>query len=273
MSENKTAAFTMGIDIGSTTSKCVILRSGNVITACAVYQGGAGTSGPEKVVKAALDDACLSIGDITFIAATGYGRNTYESASKTYSELSCHARGGLFLCPGTRSVIDIGGQDCKAMRLTENGRLDSFSMNDKCAAGTGRFLEVMAKVLEIELSEMGDVGIGVDNIIDITSTCTVFAESEVISQLSKGADKHGLVAGIHRSVAVKAAGIAKRLGISEPVFFSGGVSQNKGVIKFLSLELGMKILTDPRAQLAGAIGAALLAHENKGGLPGAGSRE
>ena len=258
----KTDALTMGVDIGSTTSKCVILRSGDEFISGAVHQGGTGTSGPDKVVKAALEDAGLSIGDMAFIAATGYGRNMFDRAGKTFSELSCHAHGALFLCPGVRAVIDIGGQDCKAMRLTEDGRLDSFSMNDKCAAGTGRFLEVMAKVLEIELPDMGDIGEQSDNIVDITSTCTVFAESEVISQLANGADKRGLIRGIHRSAAVKAAGIAKRLGITQPVFFSGGVSQNSGVIKALSTELGMEIKTAPRAQLAGALGAALFAYEN-----------
>ena len=254
------AVYTMGVDIGSATSKCVILHSSVDIAASAVCQGGTGTSGSEKAVKEALKCAGLSMEDMGSIVATGYGRNTFKSAVKTLSELSCHAKGSLFLCPGARAVIDIGGQDCKAMRLTGDGRLDGFSMNDKCAAGTGRFLEVMAKVLEVELHEMGDIGYGTDKIIEITSTCTVFAESEVISQLSKGADKRSLVGGIHRSVAMKAAGIAKRLGIADPVFFSGGVSRNSGIVKALSFELGMEILTDPRAQLAGAIGAALYAY-------------
>jgi len=253
--------YTMGVDIGSATSKCVILRNGTEIAAPFVCQGGTGSGGPDRVVRSALNAAGLSIGDMGYIAATGYGRNTYQPACKTFSELSCHARGALFLYPGARSVIDIGGQDCKAMRLTEDGRLDGFSMNDKCAAGTGRFLEVMARVLEIELSDMDDLADGTESIIDITSTCAVFAESEVISRLSKGADKRGLAAGIHRSVAVKAAGISKRLGIIEPVFFSGGVSQSRGVTAALSCELGVDIRTEPRAQLAGAIGAALIAYE------------
>ena len=257
------AVYTMGVDIGSATSKCVILYSGGETTALTVCQGGTGTSGPEKAVQEALDSAGLLMEDMDSIVATGYGRNTFKSAVKTYSELSCHAKGALFLCPCARAVIDIGGQDCKAMRLTGDGRLDGFSMNDKCAAGTGRFLEVMAKVLEVELPDMGDLGNGTDNIIGITSTCTVFAESEVISQLSKGADKRSLIGGIHRSVAMKAAGIAKRLGIAEPVFFSGGVSRNSGIVKALSLELGMEILTDHRAQLAGAIGAALYAYGDR----------
>ena len=249
----------MGVDIGSSTSKCVIMDSGADIAASSVCPGGTGTSGPDKAVQSALDCASLTIRDIGFTAATGYGRNTYRPAGKTYSELSCHACGASYLCPGVRTVIDIGGQDCKAMCLTEDGRLDGFSMNDKCAAGTGRFLEVMARVLELDLSELGSLGSRASSVIDITSTCTVFAESEVISQLSKGADIPGLAAGIHRSVAVKASGVARRLHVVEPVFFTGGVSLNIGVVFALSQELGVHIATDPRAQLAGAIGAALLA--------------
>ena len=251
----------MGVDIGSSTSKCVIMRSDNEIVSTSVCQGGTGTSGPDKAVEAALESACLEKDDLSFIAATGYGRNTYEPAGKTFSELSCHARGAVFLCPDVRTVIDIGGQDCKAMELTEDRKLDGFSMNDKCAAGTGRFLEVMARVLEVDLSELGDKSAQALGVIDITSTCTVFAESEVISQLSKGVDKNGLIAGIHRSVAVKAVGIAKRLNVVSPVFFSGGVSQNSGVVAALSRELGTEVRTSPHAQLAGAIGAALLARD------------
>ena len=252
---------TMGVDIGSSMSKCVVLDGGKEVTASAVCQGGTGTSGPEKSVRDALDSIGLDLTDMAYIVATGYGRNAFKSANRTYSELSCHARGAVYLCPGVRTVIDVGGQDCKAMRLTANGELDGFSMNDKCAAGTGRFLEVMARVLEVGLSELGSHGLRARNVVEITSTCTVFAETEVISQLSNGADKSALIAGIHRSVAVKAAGVAKRLGVVEPVFFSGGVSRSEGVIQALSCELGLSIRTDPRAQLAGAIGAAVLACE------------
>ena len=252
--------YTMGVDIGSSTSKCVILRDGCDITASSVCQGGTGTSGPDRAVTAALSAASLQIEDMQYIAATGYGRGTFTPAHKTYSELSCHAKGANFLCPGTRTVIDIGGQDCKAMLLDKNGRLETFAMNDKCAAGTGRFIEVMARVLEVELSDLAELD-DVSKIIEITSTCTVFAESEVISQLSKGVDKGGLVAGIHRSAAVKAAGVAKRFAVTPPIFFTGGVSQNIGVLKALERELNAEITTDARAQLAGAIGAALFAHE------------
>lgn len=254
----------MGVDIGSSASKCVILRFDAGIAASAVCQGGAGTSGPDKAVNSALDEAGLPIGGISCIAATGYGRNTFGRADKTLTELSCHAFGARYLYPETRTVIDIGGQDCKAMRLTEDGKLDGFTMNDKCAAGTGRFLEVMSRVLEIGLSDFADLSAQAGSVLEITSTCTVFAESEVISQLSKGADKRGLVAGIHRSVAVKAAGVARRLSIVEPVFLTGGVCLNSGIVMALSRELGVEVYTDPRAQLAGALGAAMSARGESG---------
>ena len=261
MSGANSCFYVMGLDIGSTTSKCVIMRFDGETAASSVIRGGTGTAGPEKAVQSALETANLQTGEIRRTVATGYGRNTYEAADKTYSELSCHARGAVVLCPGVRTVVDIGGQDCKAMQLTSEGKLHGFSMNDKCAAGTGRFLEVMAGILEIDISEFGDVGNQAQSVIDITSTCTVFAESEVISQLSKGADKRGLVAGIHRSVAVKAAGITKRLNVVTPVFFTGGVAQNSGVVAALSAELGIDVQTNERAQLAGALGAALYALE------------
>jgi len=159
-------------------------------------------------------------------------------------------------------VIDIGGQDCKALLISSDGQLENFVMNDKCAAGTGRFIDVMARVLELDVSELGTVDAQATGCIDISSTCTVFAESEVISRLSQGVENIGdLVAGIHRSVAVRAAALMKRLGIVEPVFMTGGVALNKGVIRALEKELGVEIQTNSMAQYAGAIGAAIYAYE------------
>ena len=296
---NAMPIYTMGIDIGSSTSKCVILANSpgaavanastgstsvdsactndvgvggartvaahaanSTLKSCVISQGGTGTSGPHRVIGQALEQSKISIDDISFIAATGYGRNTFKNADKTLSELSCHAKGARWLCPEARTVIDIGGQDCKVMKLDTNGKLDSFVMNDKCAAGTGRFLEVMARVLELELSMLESLDEKAQHIVEITSTCAVFAESEVISCLSTGADIPGIVAGIHRSAALKAAGLAKRLTVTEPVFFTGGVSRNGGVKRALERELGAAVITDEHAQAAGAIGAALFAYEN-----------
>jgi predicted CoA-substrate-specific enzyme activase len=251
--------FTMGVDIGSTTSKCVILKNGTQMIAQAVIPSGTGTSGPARSIAAALEEAGLREEQISRIAATGYGRKTLSLASLQMSELSCHARGARFLFPNARTVIDIGGQDAKALQLDENGNLLNFVMNDKCAAGTGRFLEVMAKVLEIDISALGTCGARSQHPATISSTCTVFAESEVISQLSQNVEICDIVAGIHRSVAVKAAGLVRRLPILPDVVMTGGVARNSGVVSALEEELKTDILTSPDSQLAGAIGAALFA--------------
>jgi predicted CoA-substrate-specific enzyme activase len=227
----------------------------------AVVSVGAGTSGPKRALEAALNAAKLTPDDIQATAATGYGRNSVEGADFVFSELSCHAKGAFWLYPEVRTVLDIGGQDAKALSILDGGRLGGFVMNDKCAAGTGRFLEVMARILETELTKLGELDAMSAKRVDISSTCTVFAESEVISQLSQGANINDLAAGIHRAVAFRGAGLLKRLGIHEPVFMTGGVAQNSGVVRALEAELGMTIHTDPRAQLAGAIGAALMACE------------
>lgn len=199
------------------------------------------------------------LSDIKAAAATGYGRNSVSHADFVFSELSCHARGASYLFPEARTVLDIGGQDAKALSVLPGGKLGGFVMNDKCAAGTGRFLEVMARILEMELGDLGEVDQLSTKRVDISSTCTVFAESEVISQLSQGVNIADLVSGINRAVAFRGAGLLRRLGIKEPLVMTGGVAQNHGVIRALEAELGMTIHTNTRTQLAGAIGAALLA--------------
>lgn len=227
----------------------------------AVISVGAGTSGPKRAIEAALNASKLTADDIKATAATGYGRNSVSDADFVFSELSCHAKGAFWLYPEVRTVLDIGGQDAKALSVLAGGKLGGFVMNDKCAAGTGRFLEVMARILETELNQLGELDALSSKRVDISSTCTVFAESEVISQLSQGTNINDLAAGIHRAVAFRGAGLLKRLGINEPLFMTGGVARNPGVVRALETELGIKIHTDPRAQLAGAIGAALLAYE------------
>ena len=253
--------YTMGMDIGSTASKCLILKNGTEIAASAVIPAGTGTSGPKRAQEEALAAAGIGMEEIHRKTATGYGRNTFSEADDTVSELSCHAIGIHASFPEVRTLIDIGGQDAKVIRVTEKGRLDNFMMNDKGAAGTGRFLEVMARVLELEVSELAEKDAQAKNVVNISSTCTVFAESEVISQLSNNVDICDLVAGIHRSVAVRTAALARRLGIVEPVAMSGGVALNAGVVKALEQELGTKIVVSPLAQLNGAYGAALHAFQ------------
>jgi len=250
--------FTMGVDIGSTTSECVILRNGTEIVGQGIAQAGTGTTGPARAVTAALTEAGLTQADISQTAATGYGRNTY-AADHRVSELSCHAIGAAAQHLGVRTVIDIGGQDAKVLRLDEHGRLENFLMNDKCAAGTGRFLDVMARILELDVSELAQRDAEARSVCRISSTCTVFAESEVISQLANNVDVCDLIAGIHASVATRTASLACRLGVTEPIAMTGGVAQNSGVVRALERELGMHIAVSDLCQFCGAYGAAIYA--------------
>jgi len=253
--------YTLGIDIGSTTSKCIILKDGKDIISKSLIRVGAGTSGPTRAIKAVLEGCNLTKEDMSYILATGYGRNSIDLIDSEMSELSCHAKAAYFLFPDVRTVIDIGGQDAKVLRINDKGMLDNFAMNDKCAAGTGRFLDVMARVLEVKIGDLEHLSAQSTKVVNISSTCTVFAESEVISQLSNNSNICDIVRGIHRSIADRVAGLAKRVGIEDAIVMSGGVARNKGVVIALEEELGKKIYTSPLAQYAGALGAALYAYE------------
>ena len=253
--------YTLGIDIGSTASKCIMLSDGKEIVAKSLIAVGAGTSGPQRAIDQVLQEAGKTREDMAFILATGYGRNSLEEfADSQMSELSCHGKGAAFLFPEVKTVIDIGGQDVKVMRV-ENGVMTNFQMNDKCAAGTGRFLDVMARVLEVDVEDLGTLGAQSTKYVGISSTCTVFAESEVISQLSMGTDKRDIINGIHQSVASRVAGLAHRIGVQDQVVMTGGVAQNTGVVNALQEALGRKIHTSPLTQYNGALGAALFAYQ------------
>lgn len=250
-------SFTLGIDVGSTTSKCVILKNGADIVSSSLIAAGTGTSGPFRALSAALEQAGMLRDDMSAVTATGYGRNSFSGADFVVSELSCHAIGAHKLDPTARTVIDIGGQDAKVLHIGDNGRMESFLMNDKCAAGTGRFLEVMARVMEKDVSELAELDERASGAVTISSTCAVFAESEVISQLAGNVNLCDLAAGIHVSVAVRTAGLVRRLGIAPPVCMTGGVARNAGLVRALEKELNTKISVSPLAQLAGALGAAI----------------
>lgn len=255
--------LTMGIDIGSTACKCVVMKDGHEVLASSVVALGTGTAGAKRVFENVLAEYALSPQDIQKIMATGYGRFTFEGTPLQKSELSCHAKGAHFLTPGAHTVIDIGGQDVKVMRLDHNGCLQNFVMNDKCAAGTGRFLEVMAKILDIGIENMAEIDATSQETISISNTCTVFAESEVISKLSNNVKIPDLVAGIHLSVAKRVASLAHRNGIYPEVTMTGGVALNHGVVRALENEIKSKIFVHPSCQLTGAIGAAIYAYEEE----------
>ena len=255
--------LTFGIDIGSTTSKCVVLEDGTRILGTSLLTGGIGTASSQRAVEMALMAADVSESEIACTVVTGYGRNRYEGADYVVSELSCHALGAHLTFPTVRTIIDIGGQDAKVIALSADGKMQNFLMNDKCAAGTGRFLDVMATVLQVPVGEMAEVAAQATEPASISSTCTVFAESEVISQLANGVAMPDLIAGICNSVAVRVGALAKRMNIQADVCMSGGVAQNGAVRGALEDFIGRPILFSPQAQLFGALGAARYGWEKK----------
>ena len=193
------------------------------------------------------------------IVATGYGRNSVTFADKTITEITCHAAGAHFLNPELRSIIDIGGQDSKAIVMDKNGKVLDFAMNDKCAAGTGRFLEVMARALELDIGAFGNLSQQADRPANISSLCTVFAESEVISLIATGESRRNIIAGIHKSISSRVMAMASRIGLPPPIMMTGGVAKNSGVVRAFEEKCGQTIQVSPQAQVIGAIGAALIA--------------
>ncbi|WP_332237160.1 acyl-CoA dehydratase activase [Sporolactobacillus sp. KGMB 08714] len=255
--------YTLGIDIGSTATKGVILEDGRSIVRKALAPVGAGTSGPSRVMQALFQDAepPLTENDISGSVVTGYGRMTFKKADHQISELSCHAKGVFFLLPAARTIIDIGGQDAKVLKLSSEGDLLNFVMNDKCAAGTGRFLDVMAGVLEVKVEDLGKLAHQSERPSVISSTCTVFAESEVISRLAHGEKKTDVIAGISRSIARRISGLVFRAGVEEDVIMTGGVACNSGVVRMMEDVLKVPIILPEIPQFTGALGAALYAYE------------
>ena len=252
--------YTLGIDIGSTTSKCAVLKDGKELVAHSLQTGGLGTGGPEEALAQLWSSCGLTRQDMACAFVTGYGRKNYEGADGEISELTAHALGGRFVFPDLRTVIDIGGQDAKVIALSPSGKMVNFVMNDKCAAGTGRFLDVMASILRLDVDDLDAEAAKAAAPAAISSTCTVFAESEVISQLANGATKEALVAGICECVARRTAALAKRSALADEICISGGVARNEGVRRALEAALNRKILYSPMAQLFGALGAAHLAY-------------
>lgn len=252
-------ALFCGIDAGSAASKCVIVDAHGAVVGRGVHGSGAGTQGPAKALAQALQEAGASWDDVTRACATGYGRKLIEQASMHKSELSCHARAVGLMFPDARTVIDIGGQDAKVLRLGDGGQLETFAMNDKCAAGTGRFLEVMARVFGCEVDELSALDERSTEPVAVSSTCTVFAESEVISKMASGIALEDIAAGVHEAVAERTAGLANRVGVVPQVVMTGGVAQNARLRARLADKLGCEIALPDEPQLCGALGAALYA--------------
>jgi predicted CoA-substrate-specific enzyme activase len=248
-----------GIDIGSNTAKAALIKDGTIVGTRVMPTGYHHLKAGTRVFEALLQQAGLSRSDIRAVVATGYGRASIGFADKAMTEILCHGAGAHFLNPDIRGVIDVGGQDSKAIVLDDQGRVDNFAMNDKCAAGTGRFLEVMANALEVALDEMGDVGLTAENPSKISSICTVFAESEVISMIARQEKRENIIAGIHQAAAARVGILAAKIRIQGPVMMTGGVAKNKGMAAALETQLKQALIISPHCQETGAIGAAVLA--------------
>ena len=251
--------ITVGIDVGSITTKAAVVKDGEVIADQVVMTGYNARHAGENLFDAILQECGLDRAGIDKIISTGYGRNSLAFADKAVTEITCHAAGSFYLNPEVRSVIDIGGQDSKAIAVNDSGSPLNFVMNDKCAAGTGRFLEVMARALEVDLDNFGDFSLKAQQPSSISSLCTVFAESEVISLIAKGEKRENIIAGIHEAIAARVVAMANRVGFTSRIMMTGGVAKNIGVVRALERKIGQKIEVSEKSQVTGAIGAAMIA--------------
>jgi len=253
--------YTAGVDVGAITAKAAVFGDGELLATAVILAGYERAAAALQVLDQALARTGLAREQIARLVATGYGRVQVPGADRTVTEITCHARGAHYLCPDVRTVIDIGGQDSKGIAVGAGGKVLDFVMNDKCAAGTGRFLEVMAHALEVDLADFGQLALAALRRARISSTCTVFAESEVITHLAAGAPRAEIVAGLHEAIAARIATMIGRIPVQDMVVLTGGVAHNAGVARMLEERLGHTIIVPEHAQLAGAIGAALIARE------------
>ncbi|MGB9857162.1 MAG: acyl-CoA dehydratase activase [Dictyoglomaceae bacterium] len=255
--------YFLGVDIGSITTKVVLISKDKKILDYKITKTGIdGNSSAKRLIEEILNFHKISLSDIKRITATGYGRIRVDFTDFTKTEISCHAKGVNFLFPQARTIIDIGGQDSKAIRIGEKGEVLDFAMNDKCAAGTGRFLEVMSKVLEEDLENFGKIHMNTKEMVEITNICTVFAESEIITLLSEGKDKNSIIKGLNYSVAKRIVSLVKRIGIEKEIVMTGGVAKNEGVRFAIEDLLGLKIYVPQEPQIIGALGASIFAIED-----------
>ena len=260
--EGKNRMYVLGIDSGSTSTNAVIMDQDRKMKAFSVVRTGAKSGeSAEKVLEDVLEKAGLSREDISWIVSTGYGRVSIPFADENVTEISCHGKGAHYFNPQIRTILDIGGQDSKAIKLSENGEVKDFVMNDKCAAGTGRFLEMIARTLEVSLDELGAIALTSTEEIEITSMCSVFAESEVISLIANNKEKNDISNGVCTAIAGKAYGLLRRVGLEPGFMMTGGVAKNPGVVRAVEKKLGEKLYICEEPEIVGATGAALYALE------------
>jgi predicted CoA-substrate-specific enzyme activase len=258
--QDRKDVFFAGIDVGSTTTKMVLLDFEKKIRVSSIIPTGPIIKKTvDKIINICFEKNLNKIDDIKYCVATGYGREMVDLADEQITEITCHAKGVNVIFPQAKMIIDVGGQDSKVISVDGNGNVLSFVMNDKCAAGTGRFLEVIARSLELSIDEMAILSRQSKKKVEVSSMCTVFAESEVISLVSQGVEVSDIAAAINRSIARRLVGLVQRVGLNPPVVMTGGVAQNKGVVKAIEDALNIDILISTEPQLTGALGAAHIA--------------
>jgi predicted CoA-substrate-specific enzyme activase len=255
--------YAVGLDIGSTSAEAVILDGTSVVASSIVDTGYNSRRAADLALDRALADCGLTREQLGPVVATGYGRIAIDFAEQQVTEISCYAKGVAYLFPEVSTVIDIGGQDSKVIAVGKNGRAVDFAMNDKCAAGTGRFLEVTARALELDVSQLGEVSALSTHDVSISNICTVFAESEVITLVAEGVERADIVAGLHRAIARRTGAMVKRIGVNPAVAFAGGVAKNAGVKCALEEFLDTSLIVPPEPQIIGALGAALIALDGR----------
>jgi predicted CoA-substrate-specific enzyme activase len=256
-------AYAAGVDVGSTQTKAVVIDERGAIVGRALIDTGANVVvAAERAYAQALEDARAQEEDVAYVVGTGYGRYRVTFGHTQVTEISCHGRGAVHMFPGTRTVLDIGGQDTKAIRIAPTGEILDFCMNDKCAAGTGRFLGAVAAALDIPLPELGPLALLSQKPVKITTTCTVFAESEVLSWLGRGKKAEDILFGVHASMISRSIGLMRRVGIESEVTFTGGVTRNIGIVQGLNQALGFAVNVSEESHFMGAIGAALFARDH-----------
>ncbi len=254
--------YTAGIDVGSTQTKGIILNDKmEIVSRVLIDTGAYVTRAAERCFDEALKQPGLRREDVAYVVGTGYGRYKVTFGDTQITEISCHARGASYIFPGTRTVIDMGGQDAKGIKVGEGGEVKDFVMNDKCAAGTGRFLGNAADVLSLSLDEIGALSLKAKYPVRLTTVCTVFVESDIMSYLAQGKKVEDILGGVHSAIAARTISLVRRVGIEEEVTFTGGVSLNIGMVRALEDKLGMKLNVSPESHFTGALGASLFALE------------
>ena len=255
-----------GIDIGSRASKGVVMNDGIVLSSVICDTGPESIKTSRTTMKRLLEGTGLSLKDIHYIVATGYGRVLVPFANENISEISCHARGITWYFPSVRTILDMGGQDCKAINCDADGRVRNFVMNDKCAGGTGRFLEMIAEVLNTPLEEVGDLALRSEAAIPFNTICAVFAKSEALAHLRKGVARSDILAGLNDAIATRCHNLLRRVSIEEDFTITGGIAKNKGMVAKIREKVGSEPMLSEDPQLAGALGAALFAADRCRGI-------